>query len=290
MGQNTPMAWESLQELEGRVLLSGDAFGVSTLWYHPRPAIPTLTVDMTRYDRIGAIRSTSADTPVVSPQAVPDFAAFSNHLPVLSISDAVADEGSGNNDRILTFNLTLSETAVNDVVVNYQTVSGTALDIIDYDALGAVDTVVIPAGQDSGTISVRTVGDNVLETDEFFTLELTNARNAEFAGGGTRLVGTGTILDDDTGGNRLALFVEDAQVIEGDSGSQNAVFRVHLSRDPAQSITVDYTTSDGSAQAGQDYQLVSGQFTFSAGGSLVREVSVPVLGDTVLVVSSLTWR
>ena len=199
-------------------------------------------------------------------------------LPVLSISDAVAGEGSSNFDKFLTFSLTLTEPAVNDVTVDFETVPGTALDDIDYDSLFQVDSLVIPAGHVGGAISVRTVADNAAETDEFFTLELTNVTNAVFAGGATRVAGTGTILDDDTNGNRLALHVGDTQLIEGDSGQHEAVFTVHLSTPSDQALSLPYTTTDGSAVAGQDYDAVTGTLAFEP-GETVKAVHVPVSGD-----------
>jgi hypothetical protein len=65
-----------------------------------------------------------------------------------------------------------------------------------------------------------------------------------------------------------------------DSGTAPAAFTVTLS--PAQSspVTVDYTTADGSAVAGQDYTAKSGQLTFGP-GETQQTISVDVLGGTV---------
>jgi ABC-type transport system substrate-binding protein len=75
--------------------------------------------------------------------------------------------------------------------------------------------------------------------------------------------------------------VDDASVLEGDTGTRAADFTVRLADvGPAgYPVTVSYTTSDGTADA-SDYQPISGTFTFEAGETTTRTISVNVLGDT----------
>jgi ABC-type transport system substrate-binding protein len=75
--------------------------------------------------------------------------------------------------------------------------------------------------------------------------------------------------------------VDDASVLEGDTGTRVADFTVRLADvgPAAYPVTVSYTTSDGTADA-SDYQPISGTFTFEAGGTTTRTISVNVLGDT----------
>src|SRR5207247_1899362 len=66
--------------------------------------------------------------------------------------------------------------------------------------------------------------------------------------------------------DRLALSayitIDDATVIEGNSGTHNAAVTVRLSEPaPKQGVAVSYNTADGSAQAGSDYTAVSGKLT-----------------------------
>jgi Calx-beta domain len=74
--------------------------------------------------------------------------------------------------------------------------------------------------------------------------------------------------------------VNDASVVEGDSGSKNAVFTVSLSAAASGDVTVDYATSGGSATAPDDYAAASGTLTF-APGELSKQVSVAVVGDVL---------
>ena len=73
-----------------------------------------------------------------------------------------------------------------------------------------------------------------------------------------------------------ALTVADARVEEG-AGAVLA-FGVQLSRATARTVTVDYQTADGSAQAGADYTAAGGTLTFQP-GETGKTVEVAVLDD-----------
>ena len=72
--------------------------------------------------------------------------------------------------------------------------------------------------------------------------------------------------------------VADARVEEG-AGAVLA-FTVTLSRAATSTLSVDYATSDGSAQAGADYTAASGTLTFEAGDSS-GTIEVGVLDDAL---------
>jgi hypothetical protein len=199
--------------------------------------------------------------------------------PVLTIADATVVESNTTFSPNMQFVVTLSQAAATDVRVAYQTISGTAKEGEAEDYRQAVGTLTITAGQTSGTITIVTFGDTTVEPDEFYLVELTNVQGAQFVDGALRTRGIGTIQDNDGAGNKLGLFVDDAQIVEGATGTKDAVFRVRLSQAPASSITLNYTTVDGSATAGQDYTATSATLTFNPGGPLVQEVRVAVFGD-----------
>jgi Ca2+-binding RTX toxin-like protein len=77
-----------------------------------------------------------------------------------------------------------------------------------------------------------------------------------------------------------AISIAGTTVIEGDSGSQDAVLTVSLSPASTQPVKVDYVTTDGSATAGSDYKSQAGTLTFAA-GETTQQIKVPVLGDTL---------
>ncbi len=73
--------------------------------------------------------------------------------------------------------------------------------------------------------------------------------------------------------------IDDVTVNEGDSGTTDAVFTVTLSAEAAETTTVNYATSNGSASAPVDYTAVSGTLSFAA-GETSKTITVPVIGET----------
>ena len=73
-----------------------------------------------------------------------------------------------------------------------------------------------------------------------------------------------------------ALSVADARTTEETDATLE--FAVTLSRAASGTVTVDYATADGTAQAGQDYPATAGTLTFAA-GETQKTVSVAVLDD-----------
>jgi Calx-beta domain len=77
-----------------------------------------------------------------------------------------------------------------------------------------------------------------------------------------------------------ALRIASTGVVEGNSGTTNAVFSVTLSAPSAKFVTVDYRTANGTATAGSDYLRTTGTLTFPPGATS-RTITVPVIGDTL---------
>ncbi len=197
---------------------------------------------------------------------------------MISISAAQVTESSGTYSADMQFVVTLSDSVATDVYIDYQTLSGTAEEGIDFARSSG--TLYIPAGETSGLITATTYGGTEVETDESFTLELTNPVGDVFAGDAVSLQATGVIIDDDSTESTLALLVSDAKIVEGDSGQSEAMFEIRLSQPSEETITLNYTTSDVTAEAGSDYEAVTGTVTFLP-GETVKSVTVNVNGDTV---------
>ena len=79
---------------------------------------------------------------------------------------------------------------------------------------------------------------------------------------------------------QTSISVRNVQVVEGNSGTQQATFVVALSGPAAQSVSASYATANGTATAGSDYTATSGALTF-APGEVEKPVVVLVNGDTV---------
>jgi hypothetical protein len=200
--------------------------------------------------------------------------------PSLTINDATVTEGNLGTVAA-TFTVTLSSASSQPVTVNYATADGSATGGSDYQSISG--TLTFSPGQLSKTISVAITGDRVGETDEIFSVLLTNAANA-FLPDGT---GTGTIVDDEP----FLSIVGEVTAVEGNTGTTPFVFTVTLSAPYDAPVTVDYSTAElteewiyyygyTSATAGSDYQAKSGTLTFAA-GQTSQTITVLVNGDRV---------
>ena len=177
----------------------------------------------------------------------------------------------------LSFPVTLSAATGKDVTVTYS-VGGTAAapgDYIDPET----KSVVIDAGELTGSIVIQVKGDVVDELDETVTVTLTGATNAVLHSTEASLTGSGTINDDDA----AKLSIGDATADEGDK----ATFTITLSPISDRPVTVQWKTAadgdgDHPATSGTDYTAVSTAqtATIAAGASSV-EVEVQTTEDSV---------
>ncbi|MBI5255743.1 MAG: hypothetical protein HY855_04535 [Burkholderiales bacterium] len=86
-----------------------------------------------------------------------------------------------------------------------------------------------------------------------------------------------TIVDDDAPRGTPSLRLDDQAVNETD---QTVTLYVTLDRPSASTVTVDYTTADGSAQAGTDYRAATGTLSF-APGEMVKAITLTVWDDAL---------
>jgi len=73
--------------------------------------------------------------------------------------------------------------------------------------------------------------------------------------------------------------VADSSITEGDTGNTSLNFTVTLSKSSNQTVSVNYNSSNGSAQAGSDYTSIAGTLTFNA-GETSKTISILVTGDS----------
>ncbi len=190
-------------------------------------------------------------------------------LAQLSAADIVVAEGDAGSSQAV-FTATLSTTSSQTVTVDYATAGGTASAGTDYIATSG--TLWFAPGSTTETFAVTVLGDAADEDDETLSVLLSGAAGTTLADD----TGIGTILDDDAA---PTLSIRSARRREGNAGTRDALFLVRLSAPSGRTVTVDYTTANGSATAGSDYLATPGTLTFLE-GSLAQTVRVPVVGDT----------
>lgn len=192
--------------------------------------------------------------------------------PSIRISDLVVTEGNSDTNFV-DFVVSLSSASTNTVRVNFLTGNGTAAAPLDFVALSG--TVIFPPGSTNQLISVGVRGDIAYETNETFFVNLSAPQNATIADN----QGQATVLNDDT---PPLVSITDVTVTEGNSGTNNASFRVGLSAPNGLAVVVRYTTSNGTARAGSDYNTRSGTITFSPGTPvLTQTLNIQIRGDTL---------
>ncbi|HEX8558432.1 MAG TPA: Calx-beta domain-containing protein [Pyrinomonadaceae bacterium] len=188
-------------------------------------------------------------------------------------SDGDVETSEGNSGpKAFTFTVSLSHATVTPVSVNYSTANGTATAGSDYTAISNA-TLNIPANATTGQFNVQVTGDNIFEENETFFVNLSGASAGATI---TDAQAKGTILNDEATSNFSMggpnLFAEE------NAGS----FKVTVTRTGslAGGVSVNYSTSNGTATAGSDYTAASGTLTFGE-GETVKEFSIAITNDTL---------
>ena len=234
--------------------------GATSATYNPVSADQgkTIQVRVTFTDDAGNAESltSTATTPIAArPAETPAV------LLTASFANVPADHNGGN----FTFQLTFSE----NVEAGYARIRDHAFTVTG----ATIDSASrITQGSNQGwNVEVNPTGNEAITV----TLPETTDCNA-----------TGAICTDDS--RKLshptsaivagppAISVSDANVQEAEGAV--LVFTVTLSHTSSRTVTVDYATSDGTAQAESDYTAASGKLTFNAGDTS-QTVQVTVLTD-----------
>jgi len=197
--------------------------------------------------------------------------------PTVGIVDSVSGAEGNTGTRPFTFTVTLSAAYDAPVTVDYATADLTPDEEYSYGpgATAGVDyvaksgTVTFAAGETSKTITVLVNGDRIGESDESFSVNLSNPTSANLS----TSQAIGVILNDEPYAS-----INSTTVVEGNTGTTNAIFTVTLSAASDVPVTVTFATADGSALAGSDYQAKSGSVTFAA-GETSKTLTVLVNGD-----------
>lgn len=200
-----------------------------------------------------------------SPPASGAITVTSDTTPLVSVSDATANESAG----FMTFTVTLNQPSSGPVSVNYQTVPGTATSGADYTPVAG--TLNFEPGQTSLTVTVPIQPDTSPEGSENFSLVLSQPQQTAIADG----TGLGTIVDTASGTEPTVSLTGPALVNEG---AGYAVYTVTLSAPSTTPVTVSYGTTDGTATAGSDYTATTGTVSFPPGAT-TQTIVVPILND-----------
>ncbi len=230
----------------------------------------TLMVHVVNNPSGATISNTASVTSVTTdPNTANNSDTETTGLPAISINDVSILEGNSGSSAAV-FTVILSAPNPQTVTVDFFTANGTATEPSDYTAVNG--TITFTPMQTSRTISVPVNGDTLPEGDETFFVNLTNPSNAPISDP----QGVGTIIDDDPGGT-LQFFSATFSAAEN-SGS--ALITVNRIGSAVGTVTVNFSTSNGTAIAGSDYGATSGTLTFGPGVTS-QSFAVPLLDDNI---------
>ncbi|MCZ8120748.1 MAG: FG-GAP-like repeat-containing protein, partial [Microcystis sp. LE18-22.4A] len=200
----------------------------------------------------------------------------------LTINDVTVTEGNSGTTNAV-FTVSLSSAASTVVSVNYATANGTATAGTDYTAIPPT-TLTFNPGETSKTITVAVNGDNQVELNETFFINLSNLQT-----NGSNVIladnqGQGTITDDDRPKITIAPGTNPVE------GGTVGTFIITLDTPaPTGGIVVNFNTTGSTATILADYSLTAGTnitavtantFTIAAGATTAT-LNVVALSDAV---------
>ncbi|HSW04695.1 Calx-beta domain-containing protein [Aquabacterium sp.] len=179
----------------------------------------------------------------------------------------------GESDGFATFVVQLDAPSQNEVRVSYQTDIGSATYGGNADYIYRSEQLVFAPGETTKTVNVPITPDTVAEGTEVFWLDLYSPVNATVAQKYTPAL----VIDNDGTSGTPVLGISDAVV---DEASQTVSFFVTLNKPSTSTVSVDYASANGSAQAGSDFLAASGRLSF-APGEVAKTVTLTLLDDTL---------
>ncbi|OQY29802.1 MAG: hypothetical protein B6244_02230 [Candidatus Cloacimonetes bacterium 4572_55] len=192
--------------------------------------------------------------------------------PTLSIEDAQVNEGDDSSTQIDLI-VSLSAASGRTVSMDYETADVSATGGSDYKSVPEA-VLEFAQGQTEDSIRVTIYSDLLDEDDETFLVNLSNLINVQAGDTQSEI----RIIDNDPTPD---LLIEDVQVNEGDVGSVLIDVTVSLSAASGRTVSVNYATEDGSAEAGNDYETISESTLEFAEGQSARVVTVTIYSDVL---------
>ncbi|WP_193199215.1 DUF4347 domain-containing protein [Nostoc sp. MG11] len=201
-----------------------------------------------------------------------------DNQPTISISDVFVTEDNTGKITNANFAVTLSNPSSQQVIVNYNT-SDDSAKVSDLDYNSGLGLVIFEPGETSKAISLGVRGDNKVESNETFSVNLYGATNAAI----TDSLGVVTIINDDTS-QIPTINISDVLLSEGNAGLlTNFSFDVTLSNASSQQITVNYSKNNGTTDSNDFYSYSPGiGIVIFEPGETTKSISFGVKGDNTV--------
>jgi hypothetical protein len=196
--------------------------------------------------------------------------------PVPTVQFDFTDYWAYASDGTATITVSLSNPFSLPVTVNYATSDGSAMAPVDY--LPANGTLTFAPGDVSASFQVALVDSGVAGPDKTVNLTLSTPTNATLGNQNTAVL---TIVNDNSPPPPPPTVQFDVPEYIVNESEGTATISVSLSAPSTQPITVNYSTSDGTATNPDDYLSTSGTLTF-APGQITQTFQVIIVPDTVV--------
>ncbi len=175
-------------------------------------------------------------------------------------------------DGVATISIVRSGTTFGTASVDFQTTGGgTATAGADYTSVNT--PVVFNPGETLKTVTVPITNDGSIEGDETVMLQLVNVTGALGLQPSQAVL---TIVDNDFGPGQISFANVSYSV--GENGT-NAVISLVRANGQAGVVSVNFYTSDGTANAGLDYNASSGSVVFND-SETAKAILVPITDDS----------
>ena len=195
---------------------------------------------------------------------------YDNDFPILTLSTPYTiSEGAG--EVIISYLVTPSNIH-HDVNFTWITQPDTATRF-DFGDSEATD-VVVPAGTNQGYFTIPLIDDSFDEENESFSIQVEAETLQGIDVENSQLSTTITIADDDSPPT-IELY---DLAVEEDQGRVEITY--HLSAPSGREVSFSWSTSDGTATAGSDYQAVSSRTTTISPGLTTGVIPVTLTDDT----------
>jgi len=195
-----------------------------------------------------------------------------------SAIEIIAEKGKeGGQNASFTFGLTNGKTIDEDIDISYFLDNISAKQGEDYTIdPSELSPLRIPKGSNSVTLTLKVADDILVEGTEEVTLTASVNPNPKIA-----LVNS-TVKAEIEDNDNAVLSVSNPTITEGDSGTKDLEFTVSVSQPAQTPFTVNYSTTDGTAKAGNDYIAVqNGILTFDKDHTS-QTVIIKVIGDKIV--------
>ena len=199
----------------------------------------------------------------------------------MSISSVSLLEGDVPGENIAVLEVTLdadpAQGTIPDVSVGFRTLPITATENVDYTPING--ELTFAEGVRTQTIEIPIIGDLDNEGPEEFFVELFDLDDGiqDVELNREAFQGIVTIRNDDAPDVRFQ--IDDVRQREGTGGTSEFVFTVRRTGNSAQASTVQFATSAGTAEAGDDFVGRSGTLSFAADGPDTQTVTITVVSD-----------